>query len=80
VRLQGNIYEIDGATWTMEFGKVRVDSTVDVNGSPDVGTRAIVWAERGRDGGLRGRYVIVLDDVPVLTPTPSPSPSPQPSP
>jgi hypothetical protein len=80
VRLQGNIYAIDGAMWTMEFGKVRVDSTVDVSGSPDVGTRAIVWAERGRDGGLQGRYVVVLDDVPVLTPTPSPSPSPQPSP
>ncbi len=74
VRLQGTILDIQGATWTMEFGQVRADSTVDVSGEPEVGTRVIVWAQPGPQGGLEAVYAVVLDDTPVLTPTPSPAP------
>jgi hypothetical protein len=81
VQVQGTIYEMDGSRWTLEFAQVRVDSTVDVAGDPQVGERALLWGERGRDGGIRARYVIVLDDRPVLVSTPSPAtPAPSPSP
>ena len=76
VRFQGTISHIDGTRWNLEFGQVRVASTADVSGEPDVGVRVIVWGERGPDGALQARYVRVLDDVPVLTPTPGAEPAP----
>ncbi|MEO7666979.1 MAG: hypothetical protein ABIU97_08105, partial [Dehalococcoidia bacterium] len=79
IRLEGTILDIQGANWTMEFGDVRVGSTVDVSGDPEVGTRAILWAQQGRNGALEGVYAVVMDDIPVLTPTPSPSPTAAPA-
>jgi hypothetical protein len=69
IRTQGTIRAIDGSRWTLEFGDVRVTSTADVAGSdPGVGQRALIWSERGLDGGLQARYVRVLDDTSVLEP------------
>jgi hypothetical protein len=79
IRLEGTILDIQGATWTMEFGEVRVGSTVDVTGDPEVGTRAILWAQQGHNGALEGVYAVVIDDIPVLTPTPSPAPTAAPT-
>ncbi len=81
VQVQGTIIEIDGSRWTLEFAQVRVDSTVAVTGDADEGERALLWGERGRDGGIQARYVIVLDEEPVLLPTVSPAtPAPSPTP
>jgi hypothetical protein len=83
VRAQGTIQQIDGSRWTLEFGQVRVDSRVDVTGEPQPGVRALLWGERGNDGGLQARYVIVFDETPVLAPTPiaaTPAPSATPAP
>jgi hypothetical protein len=69
IRTQGTIRAIDGSRWTLEFGDVRVTSTADVAGSePGVGQRALIWSERGVDGGLEARYVRVLDDTSILDP------------
>jgi hypothetical protein len=75
VRFQGTISQIDGSKWSLEFGQVRVVSTAEVEGEPEVGVRVIVWGERGVDGNLQARYVRVLDDEPVLAPAPGPQPS-----
>jgi hypothetical protein len=72
VRMQGTVGEIDGSSWTLEFGAVKVDSTADVTGTPAVGVRAILWCDRDIEGNLEAQYARVLDDVPVLTPTPEP--------
>ena len=79
LRLQGTIKTIDGVAWTMEFGEIRVDSTAEVTGGePGVGQRALIWSERGVNGGLKAVYVRVLDAESILAPvvdvvaTPSP--------
>jgi hypothetical protein len=65
VQLQGTIGDIDGSRWTLEIGTVRVASTADVSGRPDVGVRVFVWGERGVDGTLQATYARVLDDAPI---------------
>lgn len=73
IRLQGTVNAIDNTRWTLEFGEVRVDSTADVTGTPNVGVRVILWCSRAtQDGSLEARFARVLDDIPVLTPTPVP--------
>lgn len=68
VQLQGTIGQIDGSRWTLEIGQVRVASTADVSGRPDVGVRVFVWGERGVDGTLQATYARVLDDAPITAP------------
>ncbi|HUF54293.1 MAG TPA: DUF5666 domain-containing protein [Dehalococcoidia bacterium] len=69
IRLQGTIKTIDGVSWTMEFGDIRVDSTAEVTGGdPGVGQRALIWSERGVDGRLEAVYVRVLDAESILAP------------
>jgi len=69
IRTQGTIRAIDGSRWTLEFGDVRVLSTAEVAGADaGVGQRALIWSERGVDGGLEARYVRVLDDSSILNP------------
>jgi hypothetical protein len=80
VRFQGTISAIDNSLWTTEFGQVEVRSTARVVGAPDVGVRVIVWAEQAPDGGLRARYVRVVDDTPVQVLVPAPTVAPSPSP
>ncbi len=72
IRLQGTVSQIEGTRWTLEFGEVKVDSTSDVTGRPDVGVRVILWCARDTDGSLAALHARVLDDMPVLTPTPVP--------
>jgi hypothetical protein len=74
VRLQGTVNQIDGSRWSLEFGTVKVDSTADLSGTPNVGVRVILWCDRATDGSLEALYARILDDVPVLTPTPAPAP------
>jgi Domain of unknown function (DUF5667)/Domain of unknown function (DUF5666) len=73
VRLNGIITEIDGAWWTLDFGRVRVASTADFSGpEPVVGARALVWARQNQNAVFEASYARVLDKSPVI-PTPTPA-------
>jgi hypothetical protein len=69
VRVEGTVTTIDGSTWNMGFGQVRVDSRAEVAGEPQAGTRAIVWGRKHPDTGVfEAVYVRVLDQRPVTPP------------
>lgn len=80
VQLEGTIGQIDGSTWTLEIGQVKVNSSAGVTGTPDVGKRVIVWGTQGKDGTLEATYVRILDQNPVVTPAPVATPTESPSP
>jgi hypothetical protein len=71
VQLEGTIIQIDGSRWTLEIGQVRVASTAQVTGKPEVGKRVIVWGTQGREGGLEATFARILDQSPVVTPAPA---------
>lgn len=66
-QFKGTAILIEGSTWDMEIGKVRVNSTTEVSGKPVEGARAIVWYAPG-NGILQATYVHVLDKEPVIQP------------
>jgi hypothetical protein len=76
VQLEGTIIQIDGSHWTLEIGQVRVASTAQVTGKPEVGKRVIVWGTQGREGGLEATFARILDQSPVVTPAPAVTPTP----
>jgi hypothetical protein len=73
---EGTILQIDGSRWTLEIGQVRVASTAEVTGNPEVGKRVIVWVEQGRNGDLEATFARILDQSPVVTPAPAATPTP----
>lgn len=76
VQLEGTILKIEGSRWTLEIGQVRVASTAQVTGKPELGKRVIVWVTQGRDGGLEATFARILDQSPVVTPAPAVTPTP----
>lgn len=75
VQLEGTILQIEGSRWTLEIGQVRVASTAQVTGKPELGKRVIVWVTQGRDG-LEATFARILDQSPVVTPAPAVTPTP----
>jgi hypothetical protein len=71
-RFKGTAIVIEGSTWSMEIGDIRVGSTAEISGEPLEGARAIVWYGPN-DGVLQARYVHVLDEEPVVEPAEAPS-------
>lgn len=76
VQLEGTILQIEGSRWTLEIGQVRVASTAQVTGKPELGKRVIVWVTQGRDGDLEATFARILDQSPVVTPAPAVTPTP----
>jgi hypothetical protein len=76
-QLEGTIIQIDGSRWTLEkIGQVRVASTAQVTGKPDLGKRVIVWVTQDRDGDFEATFARILDQSPVVTPVPAVTPTP----
>ncbi|MEK7247629.1 MAG: DUF5666 domain-containing protein, partial [Chloroflexota bacterium] len=76
VQFEGTILQIEGSRWTLEIGQVRVASTAQVTGKPELGKRVIVWVTQGRDGDLEATFARILDQSPVVTPAPAVTPTP----
>ena len=75
VRVEGTVTTIDGSTWDMGFGQVRVASKAEVAGEPQAGTRAIIWGRKHPETGVfEAAYVRVLDQRPVAPPPQEPPP------
>ena len=66
-RFKGTAIAIEGSTWSMEIGDIRVRSTTKISGKPLEGTRALVWYGPN-EGILQAVYVHVLDKSPVVEP------------